>query len=78
MSNGLRNCATGVCCPPNGAAAKEALATDMVKGMGCSFEDAKKYADWLLDNYDLAPFGTTGKLYEAVAKLALDHEAKRD
>lgn len=71
MSNGIRNCALGVCCPPGSAAAKDAFAADIAKGMGEGAHTAKEFAYWLLDNYDLAPHGTTGKLYAEIAALAL-------
>lgn len=76
MSNGLRNCALHVCCPPFSVEAKEAFAKDMFKyNPDWGWETCKKVAYWVLDNYDLAPYGTTGDLYAAIAKLALEHEA---
>jgi hypothetical protein len=74
MSNGTACCLLGVCCPPNSEAQRAALA----KKIGQDFSggaEARKYADWIIDNFDLAPKGTLDALKASIADM-VRHDAR--
>lgn len=66
--NGRANCILMVCCRQ--AAANQALADQIEEDLGCDKHEAKKHADWINKNFDLAPAGTLTALKDAIATLA--------
>ena len=68
--NGEVCCILGVCCPPLSAKQQDALTREMVKGTGCSEDEAKKISKWVLENFDLAEVGTLTSMKHSIAKLA--------
>jgi len=63
-------CILAVCCPGGSERQREALATEIERALEETPEGARKYANWLLDTFDLAPRGTLGDFVSAVARLA--------
>lgn len=86
MSNGIRCCILGICCPPGSPAAKKALEDEINAGLDTSGwtedEDSEScipaIASWILDNYDLAPKGFVQSIVDfygpEFAKLNRKHE----
>ncbi len=52
MSNGEVCCILGVCCPPESAAQRDALATSIKKHHKCTKESAEESADRILAKHD--------------------------
>lgn len=73
--NGEVNCILGVCCPPGGEGQRAALTREMNKSLG-SNGDCRKYADWMIDNFDLAPKGSLQPFKDEVARLAREGHTK--
>lgn len=68
-------CILAVCCPPGGAKQREALAAalesaplDAPGGIG-ERTIARTHADYLIDNFDLAPKGSLELLKSALARM---------
>lgn len=68
--NGRANCILSICCPARSDGQRKALADQMVEDLACSPEEARKYADWIADNFDLARAGTLTKFKADIARLA--------
>jgi len=67
-------CILAVCCPPGSHAQRKALADALDFGaldepttLGRTV--AEQHADWILDNFDLAPKGTLDGLKTSIAEL---------
>jgi hypothetical protein len=76
MSNGHRNCALNICCEPRSPQHKAAVASELMVGLGwkdAQYEVAVEVADWLCEEYDLAPAGSLVQLKAEVAKLAREN-----
>lgn len=73
MSNGVHNCLFAVCCPPKSARQKAALAKAMMESMGGTIDNYQKIADWMIENFDLAPSGTLQPFKDAIAQLAREN-----
>jgi hypothetical protein len=71
--NGRANCLLGVCCRARSAGQKAALAEQMVEDLGCDPKEAKKYAAWIANTFDLAPSGSLEAFKSEVAKLAREN-----
>ena len=68
--NGEVCCILAVCCPANSEKQRKALANEMAKALNGNPEDTQPAADWILENFDLAPAGSLTNLKTAVADLA--------
>lgn len=68
--NGHVCCILGVCCPAQSQEQRKALAEEMVNDLGCDPAEARKIADWVIDNFDLAPVGSLATYRDAIVKLA--------
>lgn len=68
--NGTVCCILGVCCPSQSDEQRVALAHEIESDLGCTPEEARKHADWIIDNFDLAPAGTLTAYRDAIAALA--------
>lgn len=77
LNGGRVNCILGVCCDSI-TARQKALAADVERDMKCSPAEAKKYAGYMLDRFDLAPKGSLGGLYQEIAKLAREGYVKAE
>lgn len=73
MSNGHANCALAVCCPPKSRQQKRALAATMAESMGGNPDDYQQYADWVVENFDLAPSGSLQEFKNIIARLAREN-----
>lgn len=68
--NGRANCLLSVCCRANSAEARKAMADQIEEDLGCDKHESHKHADWIIDNFDLAPKGTLQPFKDAIATLA--------
>ncbi len=69
MSDPVVCCILGVCCPPGSEKQREALASALQLSESASVvAEARTYADYILDNFDLAPKGSLVELIAAIAK----------
>jgi len=69
-------CILAVCCPGGSDRQRQALADalemaslDEPNGIGARSIE-RRYADWVLDHFDLAPKGTLDPLKEEIARMA--------
>jgi len=76
MSNGHVCCILGVCCPPGSSRQREALATELAKVSGQHQEavttpsHVRACADYILDNFDLAPKGSLEQFKLDISTMA--------
>lgn len=70
MPNGHVCCILGVCCPARSDEQRKALSEEMVNDLGCNQNEARKFADWVIDNFDLAPVGSLDAYRDAIVKFA--------
>ena len=69
--NGEVNCILSVCCPEGSEAQLNALTSELTKaGVGKERAEARRYATWILANFDLAEKGTLTAFKASIAKLA--------
>jgi len=68
--NGRANCILEICCRSNSAEGRKALADQIEEDLGCDKKEAHKYADWIRENFDLMPKGSTVQLKQEIAALA--------
>lgn len=68
--NGEVNCILQVCCPAGSEEQKNALAREMSKALSCSVYEARAYADWVLEHFDLAEKDTLVPFKRSIARLA--------
>jgi hypothetical protein len=76
--NGGANCVLEICCPPGSAAPRQTLAAEVSKSTGYDLEMCQQVAEFIFDNYDLAPKGSLGNLKAEVARLARQGYVKGD
>lgn len=70
------NCLLGICCPPGSAEAKQSLTDAIIAAKGFHGHDCEVVAsavDWLMDNYDLAPYKSLRLLFSEIAKYAREN-----
>lgn len=73
--NGEVCCILGICCPPESAKQRTALAKQIrVDYPQVPMQYAEQAAEWMLKNFDLAPVGTLGGFKQAIARIAREHE----
>jgi hypothetical protein len=78
--NGHANCIYAICCPPRSPQQKEALAIQMEKALSFGSSSAIErrkisgaVAEWILENFDLAPVGALQPFKDAIARLAREN-----
>lgn len=70
MDDVILNCILGVCCPAGSAQQLTALSHYMADELGCSPDEAKPFAAWVLNTFDLAEKGTLAPLRDSMVRLA--------
>lgn len=80
MNHGHACCLLAVCCPAGSEKQRLALTEAFTKAhaaVGLAVDvataAARAHADFVLDNFDLAPQGSLGPLTSVIAKIAREH-----
>lgn len=73
MANGAEVCcALGICCPPLSAGQKKALKKKL-EDDGFDSAASERAAEWILNNFDLAPKGSLQSFKDTIADLVRKH-----
>ncbi len=67
-------CILGVCCAADSVERRSALAKKIHTEVGVTEQAAGAVADWVIENFDLAPKGTLHGYASAIAEMVRRHE----